>query len=86
MIRGKKNYLPPSYLMMGFGVMFKVDESCVKNHANERKPKFFEDTSESTIVSFLTILFACDSGCKHHFFPGVCYNLEVTDSRILSWL
>uniref|UniRef100_A0A4W3K603 Ribosome quality control complex subunit NEMF n=1 Tax=Callorhinchus milii TaxID=7868 RepID=A0A4W3K603_CALMI len=24
MIRGKKNYLPPSYLMMGFGFLFKV--------------------------------------------------------------
>ena len=50
MIRGKKNYLPPSYLVMGFGVMFKVDESCVKNHANERKPKFFEDAPGTTTV------------------------------------
>ncbi|XP_040267607.1 nuclear export mediator factor Nemf-like [Bufo bufo] len=27
MIRGKKNFLPPSYLMMGFGFLFKVRSS-----------------------------------------------------------
>ena len=51
MIRGKKNYLPPSYLMMGFGIMFKLDETCITNHVNERKVKLYED-SESTNVSF----------------------------------
>ncbi len=43
MIRGKKNYLPPSYLMMGFGIMFKLDETCVARHANERRPKNYDD-------------------------------------------
>ncbi|EGC30763.1 hypothetical protein DICPUDRAFT_40970 [Dictyostelium purpureum] len=38
MIRGKKNYLPHSQLVMGFGFMFKIDESCIGNHLNERKP------------------------------------------------
>lgn len=36
MIRGKKNYLAPAYLIMGFGFMFKLDEESYKNHANER--------------------------------------------------
>eukprot|EP01117_Protostelium_nocturnum_P006408 TRINITY_DN2310_c0_g4_i1.p1 TRINITY_DN2310_c0_g4~~TRINITY_DN2310_c0_g4_i1.p1 ORF type:complete len:1128 (-),score=530.66 TRINITY_DN2310_c0_g4_i1:37-3420(-) len=36
MIRGKKNYLPPSPLIMGLGFMFKVHESCLANHLNER--------------------------------------------------
>ena len=51
MIRGKKNYLPPSYLIMGFGVMFKLDESCVENHVNERKSKFLDEASDPAIVS-----------------------------------
>ena len=55
MIRGKKNYLPPSYLMMGFGIMFKIDETCVQNHVNDRKTKFFEETLQSAAVSFLPI-------------------------------
>ncbi|KAL9652823.1 hypothetical protein ABK040_010855 [Willaertia magna] len=39
MIRGKKNYLPPAPLVMGFTIMFKVDESCIPNHLEERKPR-----------------------------------------------
>ncbi|KAL0479285.1 nuclear export mediator factor NEMF [Acrasis kona] len=37
MIRGKKNFLPPSSLIMGLSVMFFVDDSCIPNHLNERK-------------------------------------------------
>ena len=37
MIRGKKNYLPPSHLILGFGILFKVGEECVENHKNERR-------------------------------------------------
>eukprot|EP00794_Sanderia_malayensis_P020402 gene20402-22415_t len=47
MIRGKKNYLPPSYLMMGFGIMFKLDESCVAKHSSERRPKIYGDEDDS---------------------------------------
>ncbi|XP_061824217.2 ribosome quality control complex subunit NEMF isoform X1 [Nerophis lumbriciformis] len=43
MIRGKKNYLPPSYLIMGFGFLFKVDEQCVFRHRGERKVKTVEE-------------------------------------------
>ena len=39
MIRGKKNYLPPSPLVMGFGFLFKLDDACVANHLGERKIK-----------------------------------------------
>ncbi|KAM9987749.1 hypothetical protein ACTFIZ_003110 [Dictyostelium cf. discoideum] len=42
MIRGKKNYLPHSQLVMGFGFMFKIDDSCLGNHLNERKPIYGE--------------------------------------------
>lgn len=43
MIRGKKNYLPPSYLIYGFGFLYKVDESCVFRHKNERRIRTVED-------------------------------------------
>lgn len=39
MIRGKKNYLPPASLIMGFGFMFKLDEESIENHLNERCEK-----------------------------------------------
>ncbi|PRP86190.1 nuclear export mediator factor Nemf-like [Planoprotostelium fungivorum] len=36
MIRGKKNFLPPSPLIMGLGFMFKLHESCLAKHLHER--------------------------------------------------
>uniref|UniRef100_A0A8C6XG73 Ribosome quality control complex subunit NEMF n=1 Tax=Naja naja TaxID=35670 RepID=A0A8C6XG73_NAJNA len=50
MIRGKKNFLPPSYLMMGFSFLFKVDESCVWRHRGERKIKV-QDEDMETVTS-----------------------------------
>lgn len=47
MIRGKKNFLPPSYLMMGFSFLFKVDESCVWRHRGERKVKVQDEDVET---------------------------------------
>ncbi|XP_023208822.1 nuclear export mediator factor NEMF [Xiphophorus maculatus] len=46
MIRGKKNFLPPSYLIMGFGFLFKVDEQSVFRHRGERKVKTVEEDLE----------------------------------------
>ena len=39
MIRGKKNFMPPSQLAIGVGMLFKVDDSCIVNHLNDRKSK-----------------------------------------------
>ncbi|XP_044291971.1 nuclear export mediator factor NEMF isoform X2 [Varanus komodoensis] len=50
MVRGKKNFLPPSYLMMGFSFLFKVDESCVWRHQGERKVKV-QDEDMGTVTS-----------------------------------
>ncbi|XP_076982933.1 ribosome quality control complex subunit NEMF isoform X2 [Tamandua tetradactyla] len=50
MIRGKKNFLPPSYLMMGFSFLFKVDESCVWRHRGERKVRM-QDEDVETLTS-----------------------------------
>ncbi|KAG1696435.1 hypothetical protein DVH05_018566 [Phytophthora capsici] len=35
MIRGKKNYIQPSRLEMGLAVLFRIDESCISNHARQ---------------------------------------------------
>uniref|UniRef100_A0A1D1XET7 Nuclear export mediator factor Nemf n=2 Tax=Anthurium amnicola TaxID=1678845 RepID=A0A1D1XET7_9ARAE len=37
MIRGKKNFLPPHPLVMGFGILFRLDESSLSSHLNERR-------------------------------------------------
>lgn len=37
MIRGKKNFLPPHPLVMGFGLLFRLEESSLASHLNERR-------------------------------------------------
>ncbi|XP_051578777.1 ribosome quality control complex subunit NEMF-like isoform X1 [Myxocyprinus asiaticus] len=49
MIRGKKNFLPPSYLIMGFGFLFKVDDQSVFRHRGERKMKTLEEEEQDVI-------------------------------------
>uniref|UniRef100_A0A8C4QD93 Nuclear export mediator factor n=1 Tax=Eptatretus burgeri TaxID=7764 RepID=A0A8C4QD93_EPTBU len=46
MVRGKKNYLPPSYLIMGYGFLFKLDETSVFRHAGERRVKIQEESQK----------------------------------------
>ena len=58
MIRGKKNFLPPCYLIMGFGFMFKLDESCVENHINERRVRRVEDNESVAVSLVVTISFS----------------------------
>ncbi|KAJ4298673.1 hypothetical protein N0V88_003704 [Collariella sp. IMI 366227] len=36
MVRGKKNYLPPALLMLGFGLMFKISEDSKARHVKHR--------------------------------------------------
>ncbi|XP_074347240.1 uncharacterized protein LOC141686080 [Apium graveolens] len=36
-IQGKKNFLPPHPLVMGFGMLFCLDESSLGSHLNERR-------------------------------------------------
>lgn len=47
LIRGKKNFLPPSFLVYGFGLLFKVDETCVWRHKGERKVRLISEDAES---------------------------------------
>jgi len=37
MIRGKKNFLHPQSLEMSLALLFRLDESCLEAHHNERK-------------------------------------------------
>jgi len=51
MIRGKKNFLPPTPLVMGFGFFFKVHESSIARHLNERsKTNLDQDNPEEEVV------------------------------------
>lgn len=45
MIRGKKNFLPPHPLIMGFGLLFRVDESSLGLHLNERRVRGEDEAS-----------------------------------------
>lgn len=46
-IRGKKNFLDPTQLVMGLGFLFKIDESCIPNHKGERGVRGLEASSEA---------------------------------------
>jgi len=46
MIRGKKNFLPPSHLTMGFGFMFKLEDDSVERHKGDRKIRGLEEVME----------------------------------------
>jgi hypothetical protein len=46
MIRGKKNYLTQSQLIMGLGIMFRLEDSSIERHKNERRIKAVDEESE----------------------------------------
>lgn len=45
MIRGKKNFLPPHPLVMGFGILFRLEESSLGSHLNERRVRGEEEAA-----------------------------------------
>ena len=60
MIYGKKNFVVPSRLEMGFGLIFKVDEDSIKHHEGERKRRdegneAMEDASERLISKAISV-------------------------------
>jgi hypothetical protein len=42
MIYGKKNFIRPKRLELGFGLMWKVDDESISRHKEERTPKVSE--------------------------------------------
>ncbi|UMM21694.1 hypothetical protein L5515_003267 [Caenorhabditis briggsae] len=43
MIRGKKNFMPPSQLVMGLGILFRMDEESIERHVALEKEKRKEE-------------------------------------------
>jgi hypothetical protein len=54
MIRGKKNFLNPSRLEMGFGLLFKIDDDSLERHQNDRKVRF-EENAENQANNMIEI-------------------------------
>ncbi|XP_060068947.1 ribosome quality control complex subunit NEMF-like [Ylistrum balloti] len=50
MIRGKKNYLPPSFLVYGFGFLFKLEDDSILRHKGERKIRTTEEDEMSIVT------------------------------------
>ncbi|XP_026332857.1 nuclear export mediator factor NEMF [Hyposmocoma kahamanoa] len=50
MIRGKKNYLVPEQLHFGFSFLFRLEDSCIERHRDERKAIVADDASDVTSV------------------------------------
>ncbi|CAI2349605.1 unnamed protein product [Caenorhabditis sp. 36 PRJEB53466] len=46
MIRGKKNFMPPSQLVMGLGILFRLDEESAERHAEAEKGKEIVEEKE----------------------------------------
>lgn len=50
MIRGKKNYLPPTQLVYGFGLLFRVADECIARHYNDRRPQLRGEDDVDDVV------------------------------------
>lgn len=46
MIRGKKNYLTQSQLIMGLGIMFRLEDGSIERHKDERRVRAVDEESE----------------------------------------
>ena len=51
MIRGKKNFMPPANLILGFGFLFRLEESSIERHKGERKVRTIEEKSEEVGIA-----------------------------------
>ncbi|XP_042220810.1 nuclear export mediator factor NEMF-like [Homarus americanus] len=54
MIRGKKNFLPPSHLIYGFGFLFRLEDESISRHAGERKIRSVEEDVSSISLTETT--------------------------------
>uniref|UniRef100_A0A0N5B4N9 NFACT-R_1 domain-containing protein n=1 Tax=Strongyloides papillosus TaxID=174720 RepID=A0A0N5B4N9_STREA len=69
MIRGKKNYLPTSQLVMGFGVIFRIDEESIERHKDDRKSNLMEIEEEP------------ENTVEDEEFPDVKVNINLNDKK-----
>ena len=49
MIRGKKNFIPQTALVFGFGLLYKLEEDSIARHKNDRVVKINEDEAAAAI-------------------------------------
>ncbi|CAH0479460.1 unnamed protein product [Peronospora belbahrii] len=68
MIRGKKNFIQPSRLEMGLAILFRIDESCISNHArqNEGKAHQVADGSDRKDVGKTESVSVVENALAHH--------------------
>ncbi|KYN21553.1 Serologically defined colon cancer antigen 1 like protein [Trachymyrmex cornetzi] len=57
MIRGKKNYLTHSQLIMGLGIMFRLEDSSIERHKDERRVKTIDEESYLNYSLIVNIYF-----------------------------
>lgn len=53
MVRGKKNFLPPTSLVYGFGFLFKLEDGCIESHKGERIPKTAQGVNTGVVLRSL---------------------------------
>ncbi|XP_052204575.1 uncharacterized protein LOC127809650 isoform X2 [Diospyros lotus] len=75
MIRGKKNFLPPHPLIMGFGILFRLDESSLGSHLNERRVRG-EEEGKNEIEESGPFKEISDSGSEQEVFDKHTLQLE----------
>ncbi|KAI4467690.1 nuclear export mediator factor nemf [Holotrichia oblita] len=51
MIRGKKNFLPPSHLILGLSFLFRLEDGSIERHKGERKVVYGNDDTISITES-----------------------------------
>jgi hypothetical protein len=54
MIRGKKNFLLPSHLVLGFGFLFKLEDDSIARHKDERKVRTIGDDDATASMATMT--------------------------------
>lgn len=69
MIRGKKNFIQPSKLELGFTMMYVMEDSCLGNHINERKVKGGLDEDESAQKDWEAAIAENEKYAKGHARP-----------------
>jgi len=48
MVRGKRNFITPTKMDLGFTLMFALHEESLANHIGERKPRIQQEDQEAS--------------------------------------
>nr|CAH0102372.1 unnamed protein product [Daphnia galeata] len=83
MIRGKKNFLPPLPIVLGFGLLFRLEESSIARHLNDRKPKALDDESSILDTDIVDEHVSCSSDSESDGDEKNEYAKSIEDARAL---